>query len=100
MKNKVLVTWDSNWADEMDISGFKIFNEDEWNTFKETVSKRKHQFTIFVGTNEDIDYDNGKMLLEELTIKKLSEDEYKVIKKFVGEEFGFTDFEQAYEEED
>lgn len=27
---KVLLTWNTNWADEMDISGFIIITQEEW----------------------------------------------------------------------
>lgn len=29
--SKLLVKFDTNWADEMDISGYKVFTEIEWN---------------------------------------------------------------------
>ena len=32
--SKVIITWDSNWADEMDISGFSIVSDQEAKELK------------------------------------------------------------------
>lgn len=90
--SKVIITWDSNWADEMDISGFSIVSDQEAKDLKKKLNERKTSFTICVGTNEDIDYDNGSDLLSELSFKKISDEDAKIIRKYVGDEFGFTEF--------
>lgn len=97
---KVLVIWKANWADEMDIEGFKIYTEDDWKAYKGELKAMTKKFTISVGTNEEIDYDCGSELLNQLTVKKISDDETKFIKKMFGDEFGFTQFTEAYQEED
>jgi hypothetical protein len=99
-KGKVLVQWSSNWADEMDIEGFAIMNREDWNEYKAAVRKRKGSFSLGVGTNEDIEYDNGAALLEELDSTPLTPEEEKVIVKFFGTSGGFTDFLRAQENED
>jgi hypothetical protein len=55
----VLVKWDTNWADEMDIAGFAIMERKTWNEYKENLRKKKHPFSICIGTNEEIEYDSG-----------------------------------------
>jgi hypothetical protein len=107
MANKILITWDTNWADEMDIAGFKIVTETEANEFKEKLKNNKDWFTICIGTNEDIEYGSGKDLLSELKFKKITEEEEIIIKKFFGDSFGHTDFmrvdewdDDDYDEED
>lgn len=97
---KVLVTWKANWADEMDIEGFKIYTEADWESYKSELKTMTKKFTIGVGTNEEIDYDHGHELLNQLTVKKLNDDDAKFIKKTFGDEFGFTQFTEAYQEED
>jgi len=100
MAQKILVSWDTNWADEMDISGWSIMTEKEATEFKEKLKNIKSWFTICVGTNEDIEYASGKDLLDELEFKKITEEEEKIIKKFFGDSFGHTDFLRAENDED
>jgi hypothetical protein len=90
--SKVIITWDSNWADEMDIAGFSIVSDKEAKDLKKKLNDRQTSFTICVGTNEDIEYSDGSELLGELSFKKISDEDAKVIRKYVGDEFGFTEF--------
>lgn len=94
-----LVTWSTNWADEMDIEGFKIFKKEDWDKFKAHVSLIKHPFDICIGTNEEIDYSNGKQLLAELLAKDITNDEYLTINKLFGTSFGYHEFTYAMEME-
>lgn len=96
----VLVKWDSNWADEMDVEGFIIMERKAWNEFKANARKITHPFSICVGTNEEIDYETGKDLLDELTGKDITPEEKSTIKKFFGESGGFTSFLNLPEEEE
>lgn len=95
---KVIVKWDSNWDDEMDISGFTIISEEEAIALKTRLKERKTGFEICVGTNEDIDYSSGADLLDELTFTKISDDEARIIEKRIGDEYGFTHFMSAIED--
>jgi hypothetical protein len=101
MKNPVIVYWSTNWADEMDIEGWAIMEEEDWKKYKKDVRLIKNGFSLFVGTNEEIEYSSGSALLKELHSKKISVDEYKVLMKIIGEEeFGHCDFLYALEMSD
>ena len=89
---QVLVKWSDNWADEMNIEGFNIFTKTEWNEFKTKLKNAKKEFTIGVGSNEDINYKDGRKLLSNLSAKEITEDESKIIKKFLGNNWGHTQF--------
>jgi hypothetical protein len=99
MEEKVLLQWDTNWADEMDINGFAIMDKSEWEDYKKML-KNKERFYIYIGTNEEIDYNNGNELLKEISVKNISDDEVKTIRKFFGSEGGFTQFIGLDEDED
>jgi hypothetical protein len=88
----VLIKWDSNWADEMDIDGFMIVDKTTSDKFKKQLKDYNSSFEVYVGTNEDIEYGSGEELLKELTFKTITEDEAKVIKKFFGNSGGHTEF--------
>lgn len=91
----VLIKWDSNWADEMSIDGFIITSKSSADSFKKQLKECKYSFEVYVGTNEDIEYGSGEELLNELTFKKITEEEANVIKKFFGGSGGHTEFWSA-----
>lgn len=88
---KVLLTWNSNWADEMDISGFVITTKKDWEDFQSEVKERE-DFCIYVGTNEEIEYSNGQELLDEISVTELSKEEETLITNKIGNSFGFIEF--------
>lgn len=94
---KVIVKWESNYADEMDISGFVLMDKADANIWKKKIKTIEDQFTIYVGTNEDIEYGSGEELLSEIKIQNISDAEYEAIINAVGKEFGFTNFLDAVE---
>jgi hypothetical protein len=100
--SKVLLIWNANWADEMDIEGFSLYDKEEWEIYKKKL-KTKKRFGIYIGSNEEIGYESGEDLLEEITVKKITPDEEKTIKKFFKDGFGHLEFLEVYpddEEED
>jgi hypothetical protein len=88
--NKVLVQWYSNWADEMDVEGFQILTDREWEVARKNILSHTDEFTICIGTNEEIDYDNGQALMEDLTVTPISYQEAGIIEKFFGDYGGYT----------
>jgi len=99
-EQKVLLTWGSNWADEMDVDGFVITTSQQWEAYKKKLKEREKKFTISIGTNEDIYYSNGAELLAEISVTELSDLEVDLISKKIGTIFGFTQFFEAYVFED
>ena len=91
----VLVKWDSNWADEMDVEGFLITSKSSADSFKKQLKDYDSSFEVCVGTNEDIEYGSGKELIKELTFKKITEEEATIIRKFFGNSGGYTQFWSA-----
>lgn len=96
--SKVLVKWSDNWADEMDIEGFVIMTDSEWKEYKQGIKEKIKPFSIGIGTNEEIDYDNGEDLLAKLTAKKLTSEEYKTISGIFGNYWGFDQFQYVIED--
>lgn len=86
----------------MDLQGFKIFEKTEWESVKKRMKNYNSYFEVCVGTNEEVMYENGNELLNKIKVKNISEDEYKVIRRVIGTEFGFDNvFERdAWYDED
>jgi hypothetical protein len=98
--SKTIIKWDSNWADEMDIQGFVIVDAKAAKEFKEQLETIKNEIIIGVGTNEDIEYANGKEMLSDLTFEDLTEDESESIVNVIGDEYGHCSFYQEWWNED
>lgn len=100
--SKVFLSWYSNWADEMDVEGTAIMDKKDWEDYRETVSKITRRFELYIGTNEEIEYSSGDELLNEITVKPMTDEEAETVRKFVGSESGFTQFLGAddYAEDD
>ena len=89
MTNKVLVKFESNWADEMDVCGFAVMSSDEWNKVRQIILLIKDEFSISVGTNEEIEYENGQELLDEYEVCEISDDESQIIQRLFGHHYGY-----------
>lgn len=80
-----LVTINFNWNDEMDIFGYSFMEEDEVNRLKKLLKSKDDMFTFNIGTNEDMEFENGEECLECIDFMKIkNEDEYKVLQKYLG----------------
>lgn len=91
--NYYMLTWQANWADEMNVNGFIILNEKEYEKFIENskkASKSRNSFEIGVGSNEDIYYENIDELFDSIFIEKITEEEYEVFKNHDLISFGET----------
>lgn len=83
-KDYLLVRFDTNWADEMDVQGFAIMTKEEWSKSKKMISGIKSEINIGYGSNEDEEFEDGKSFLETFDTKKITESEVKTITKFFG----------------
>lgn len=97
--SKLLISYSDNWADEMDIDGFVIKEEKEWKEIEKSLKAFKKSIFVGFGTNEDNEYRNGKNFLETIEVEKITDEEYKILKKFFpSERYGNTGFEYAFEQ--
>ena len=105
MEKHYLLTFEDNYADEFDVYGSVIIDEDQYKDLYSVVaqavntedySKLDEDYTsdVFVslGTNEDIEYGDIADLMNQVTCTELTEEEYNVLMKFKFHYFGFTGF--------
>lgn len=100
----ILVKFDDNWADEMDVSGFKLFdNLDAWNAaiaeFKEEREidedvVENNYFEINFGTNEWNVYESLDDFLSNFEVIEISDTDAAVIEAMFPEavKFGYGHF--------
>lgn len=102
-KEYVLVEWNGNWADEMDLNGFKVCEKRDWDKYVKTMDNVTFPETHCVGTNEDLEWETKEDHLDEFKARKITSEQYQTIKKLIGVEFGFfpdlsykADYEGGY----
>lgn len=110
-----LVKYNDNWADKMDIDGFALFTEEEYNEFVSIVNKvcdllrAREIFEYYIGTNELIIHDHEKYFADCFKTHSISALTYELIRFNICDgnlAYGFfpmdamCDFLAQYEEEE
>ncbi|MEC0031032.1 hypothetical protein P4L24_24630 [Bacillus cereus] len=85
-----LLKFDDNWADEMDLDGHMVLTEEQHEKFQERV-KRAAPFTFYVGTNEEIEYDDTDELERAYEIEEMTEEDRKILQKLGITNTGFAE---------
>ena len=87
-----LITQDGNYADEFDVSGFRLVKfkseKDLLDSLKPTEDIDKWPKELYFGSNASIEYNDLEEYLGSFGISELKESEYKIIEKFLGTEYG------------
>lgn len=91
----LLVEITDNWADEFDTTGFILATKEELDEFLNDIKNYfdenpNSELSYCIGTNQEIEHDSYSSIERCLTITEISEQEYKIIKKRLGESFGET----------
>lgn len=87
MDEITLIKWSGNWADEMDLEGFCLVTPAEADDIWTRLTGVTEEITSYLGTNEELEWNNGPELLKELTRIDLTMDEAIVLKKAIGHSY-------------
>lgn len=75
----ILVKFDDNWADEMDVSGFKLYdNIDAWKKRVDECDEEGYYTEVYFGTNEYNEYDSMDEFLRNFEVLEIT-DEYAAV---------------------
>jgi hypothetical protein len=88
MKQYVLVQGSADYADEFDCEFFRVEEKEKWEKFQEMVEKYFSPFSIYFGTNEDLEFDSYKDWIRCLVVSDISESEYSFLREKFGALFG------------
>jgi len=87
--NYYILEFEDDWADEMDIKGFMLFEEDKnaedfLQNIKDGVINNygETDIEIYFGSNESNTYDTADDFMEKLKLTEISKEEYNAIKKY------------------
>lgn len=100
MKKYYLLKYEENWADEMDIDGYKVLTEKEKIEFEKNVHKiqsEEIEVNFCIGSNEDILYneededdENCLRVDNAYEITEITETEYSILNKLDMTDIGFA----------
>ena len=96
MLKKVLIIFEDNWADEMDLKGFDIISKAEWEYKKKELLHTEFPIEVGFGTNEENTYETREDFIKHFKAHEISEKEESTIKKFFGNwSFGHIPFHEG-----
>lgn len=85
MSNKILVSYSSNWADEINIGGKKVLTKNDWDNICQEVKsifEKTNLLTHYVGTNEYIEYSSYEDWFLCYQVKEITDDEATILEKY------------------
>ena len=105
MEKHYLLQFEDNYADEFDAHGSVIIDEDQYKYLYSVVEQAvktedysqldedyAYDVCVGLGSNEYIEYENIKDLMNNVKCTELTDDEYNALTKFGFDDYGFTDF--------
>jgi len=86
MKSKVLLKFEDNWADEIDICSWQIVEKEDFELARDRFLEnyKDREYSICIGTNEEIEYCNAEKFLSVIEVIDISDEEESVIIKVFG----------------
>lgn len=87
-----IITWKTTINGERSVYGYAIVSNEKAEELKSELEDWDALIVLSVDGYEEIYYDNGNQLLDELDFTSIDDKEVNVFKKFIGMSFGNTEF--------
>jgi len=84
-----LLTYTGNWNDEINVDGFVIIDNIKKNKIFKLLENYNDTIYVSNGGDDEIEYENGNELLDEITFEKITKEEIKIIDRYFG---NFNDY--------
>lgn len=84
-----LLSYSGNWNDEINVDGFVIIDDKKKKNIQRLLKNYEDIIYFNNGGDDEIEYENGIELLEEMSFDKITEEESEIIEKFFGK---FNDY--------
>ena len=81
MRKYVLLKFEDNWADEMNVYGFIVISGKGWQLEKARLEAITDCITLYIGSNEELEWSDGADLLSRIEVEQLRDDEAGAMKK-------------------
>jgi hypothetical protein len=90
--SKLLVIFDGDWADEMDIQGFMIVSDEAWKYKQLEWKNTKFPQELGIGTNETMIYDDLDEYVRDFKTKLITDEEEQILRKLFNMNSTYADF--------
>lgn len=87
---KHLVIFNEDWADEFDMHGFEVMDDEELEAFNNGIDNAKYPVEAGFGTNESFIWETPDEVRQAFTITEISAIEVGVLTKLFDGDFGFV----------
>lgn len=84
---RYLVTFHDIHGDEFEVNGFRIMTDREVTIFEDLATSITWEFAYYANT-ESLNYANGEDLLSRIEYKEIDKEQYAILDKVFGGEFG------------
>lgn len=78
-----LVKFIHDWADEHDVYGLEIMEDEMWEKYLVAIHNLKYPAEFSFGTNEDLVFENAKDALNSCTVYDIGQVEENILKKYI-----------------
>lgn len=77
MENFLLVDFFCGYADEFDLSGWRVFTQPDWEKYKASIPN--HPFELYFGTNQQLDFEDSDDFLACFQTRLLTSEQFAVL---------------------
>lgn len=75
-----LVKYNDNWADEMDLDGFRLMERNEYREFVKGIKAiKRFPLEIYIGTNQEVTYESVEDIIKALKFETVTKDEFALL---------------------
>lgn len=88
----ILVKYEDDWADEIDIQGFRLFSKSGWEEYLKAWEKDEFPCGMNIGSNQRVEWNNFDELKQKFTVTEVSEEFVRELKQVFGENVYYGKF--------
>lgn len=100
--NYVIVKFDSDWADEFQVSGFRIMPRAIWVAHEKEAREKfgERSRTVYFGANEFFEYESAEDYLRNFHVVEAAQEDVETVQRIFGRDFGLFPSIEDFGEED
>lgn len=91
---KRLIKWQKDWADEFDMTGFVIMEEDGFASLINRINTAAYPYDAPFGSNESYEFESPQDVMAGMKIKTITDEDAEDLERIFGaKSFGWTPYD-------
>ena len=78
-ENYVIIFYNGNWADEIDIQGYWYTTKETYESWLEDLNDVDYPYYMCLGPNQDIEYEDKNAILSDLKAVDITKEQYEAL---------------------